>query len=347
MTENTLVSVVVAAFNAGPTLPRSIGSLLGQTHRNIEVVAVNDASTDDSTRILAELAARDARLKVQNLPWNVGVHAARRIGIRACRGAFIGFADGDDWAAPGMYAHLLDEAQRTGADIVICGAESVAEDGAPLPPKVAFPARQVFEDDLLVRFCRLEFGSGVQWNKLYWGEPIRRYSELELSRRYGDGPEDYIVNVGCFAAARRVVTLRERYYSYLIRSQGLSRAASNARAFLRVLGAYVSCLEAYHQEMPHHLPSIDELYARQLRFECYRVGSIAELPELAEGLSDCLTRVAAVRPESVYALVHAFDTVQSAAPVRPPLEAALRDFARSGLSLARTIARGLRPSRTM
>src|SRR5262249_14417363 len=56
MTENTLVSVVVAAFNAGPTLPRSIGTLLGQTHRNIEVVAVNDASTDDSARILAELA---------------------------------------------------------------------------------------------------------------------------------------------------------------------------------------------------------------------------------------------------------------------------------------------------
>src|SRR5262249_49176835 len=151
---------------------------------------------------------------------------------------------------------------------------------------------------------------GVQWNKLYRCEPIRRYSDLELSRRYGDGAEDYIVNVGCFAAARRVVTLRERYYSYLIRSSGLSNAVSNARAFLRVLGAYVSCLEAYHKEMPQHLPSIDELYAHQLRFERYRVGSIAELPEFAEGLSDCLTRLAAVRPESIYALVHAFDTVQ-------------------------------------
>jgi glycosyltransferase EpsJ len=347
MTENTLVSVVVAAFNVGPTLPRSIGTLLGQTHRNIEVIAVNDASTDNSARTLTELAERDARLKVQNLPRNIGVHAARRIGVRACRGAFIGFADGDDWVAPGMYAHLLDEAQSTGADIVVCGAESVAEDGAPLPPKVAFPARQVFEDDLLGRFCRLEFGSGVQWNKLYRCEPIRRYSDLELSRRYGDGPEDYIVNVGCFAAARRVVTLRERYYSYLIRSSGLSNAGSNARAFLRVLGAYVSCLEAYHQEMPQHLPSIDELYARQLRFECCRVGSIAELPELAEGLSDCLTRLAAVRPESVYALVHAFDTLQCRVPRRHPIEVALRDLARSGVSLARTIARGVRPNETM
>ena len=120
----------------------------------------------------------------------------------------------------------------------------------PLPPKVSFPVRRVIEDDLLGRFCRFEFGSGLQWNKLYRAPLIRRYSELELSRRFGDGPEDYIVNVGCFASARRVVTVPERHYSYFIRSQSLSNSLSNPRAFLRVFGAYVACLEAYQRSNP-------------------------------------------------------------------------------------------------
>jgi glycosyltransferase involved in cell wall biosynthesis len=347
ITESTLVSVVVAAFNAGATLPRCIGSLLGQTHRNIEVIVVNDASTDGTFRILGDLAARDNRLRVENLEQNVGVHAARRVGVRASRGNFIGFADSDDWMAPGMYAHLLQEAQRSGADIVICGADCVSEDGLPLPAKVSFPVRGVFEDDLLGRFCRMEFGSGLQWNKLYRAPLVRRYSELELGRRFGfgDGGEDYIVNVGCFASATRVVTVPERHYSYFIRSEGLSKSISNPRAFLRLFGAYVACLEAYCQEIPQHFPLIDELYTRQLRFDVYRVTSIEELAEFSEGLCDCLARLAAVHPEGVYSLVHAFDLVPLNVPRRDSVDAALREFGRSGMLLARTIGRTFRPRR--
>jgi glycosyltransferase involved in cell wall biosynthesis len=342
--ESTLVSIVVPAFNAGATLPRCIGSLLGQTHRNIEVLVVNDASTDGTSRILGELAARDNRLRVENLAHNVGVHAARRVGVRASRGNFIGFADSDDWMAPGMYAHLLQEAQHTGADIVVCGADCVSEDGLPLPSKVSFPERRVFEDDLLGRFCRLEFGSGLQWNKLYRAPLIRRYSELELSRRFGDAGEDYIVNVGCFASARRIVTVPERHYSYFIRSESLSNSVSNPRAFLRVFGAYVACLEAYRQEIPQHFSLIDELYARQLRFDSYRVTSIEELAEFSDGLCDCLARLAAVHPEGVYSLVHAFDQRLNVLR-RDSLKTALRDFARSGMLLVRTIGRTIRPRR--
>jgi glycosyltransferase involved in cell wall biosynthesis len=344
--ESALVSIVVATFNSCATLPRCIESLLGQTHRNIEVIVVNDASTDDTFRILGELSARDNRLRVENLERNVGVHAARRVGVRKSRGDFIGFADSDDWMAPGMYAHLLQEARRAGADIVVCGADSVSEDGLSRPPKVSFPARRVFEDDLLGRFCRMEFGSGLQWNKLYRASLIRRYSELELSRRFGDGPEDYIVNVGCFASAKRVVTVPERHYSYFIRSGGLSNSVSNPRAFVRVFGAYVACLEAYRQEIPEHFPLIDELYTRQLRFDVYRLSSIEELAEFSEGLSDCLTRLAAVHPEGVYSLVHAFDLVGLDAPRRDSLGAALREFGRSGTLLAYKIGHTFRPRRS-
>jgi glycosyltransferase involved in cell wall biosynthesis len=341
LTESTLVSIVVPVFNADATLPRCIGSLLGQTCRNIEVIVVNDAST---VRILGELAARDNRVRVENLAHNVGVHGARRIGVRASRGNFIGFADSDDWMAPGMYAHLLQEAQCTGADIVVCGADCVSENGLPLPPKVSFPVRRVVEDDLLRRFCRLEFGSGLQWNKLYRAPLIRRYSELELSRRIADVGQDYIVNIGCFASARRVVTVPERHYSYVVRSKSISNSVSRPVAFLRVLASYVACLEAYRQEFPQHFPLIDELYARQLQFDSYRVTSIEELAEVSEGLRDCLARLAAVHPEGVYSLLHAFDQRLNEQR-RDSLKTALSNFGHSGMRLARTIGRTFRPRR--
>lgn len=295
-------------------------------------------------RTLKDLAARDSRLRVESLQQNVGVHAARRIGVRASHGDFIGFADDDDWVAPAMYANLLKEAQFTGADIVICGADCVSEDGSALPPKVSFPVRRIIEDDLLARFCRFEFGSGLQWNKLYRAPLIRRYSELELSRRFGDGPEDYIVNVGCFASAKRVVTVPERHYSYFIRSRSLSNSLSSPRAFLRVFGAYVACLEAYREEFPEYLSLIDELYVRQLRFDVYRVRSVQEFGELADGLRDCLCRLAVVRPEALYSLVHAFDFAPQDAG--RSLMASLRNVYRSWVLFARSIGRQLLPRRS-
>lgn len=344
---NPLVSIVVATFNAAPTLPRCLNSLLGQSYSNIEVIVINDCSTDGSSEILSEFARRDSRLHVENLQQNVGVHSARRIGVRASRGEYIGFADSDDWVSPIMYGHLLQEAQSAAADIVICGADCVSEDGISLPPKVSFPVRRVIEDDLLGRYCRLEFGSGLQWNKLYHAPLIRRYSELALSRRFGDGPEDYIVNVGCFASAARVVTVPEHHYFYFIRSLSLSNSVPDPVAFLRLFGAYVACLEAYREEIPQHFHLIDELYIRQLRFDVYRVKSIQEFSDLADGLRDCLSRLAAVHPEAVYSLVHAFDLKRPDVQRSKSLKAGLRDFGRSGITLARLLGRNLlmrRPS---
>ena len=81
----------------------------------------------------------------------------------------------------------------------------------------------------------------------------------------------------------------------------------------------MACLEAYRQEFPQHFPLIDELYTRQLRFDVYQVTSIKELAEFSEGLCDCLARLAAVHPEGVYSLVHAFDLRRLNVPRRDSL----------------------------
>lgn len=90
-----LVSVVVPAYDVAAYLPACLDSLLAQTHRNLEVVVVDDGSPDDSGAIAEEYAGRDPRVRVVHIV-NRGLGGARNEGLRHVRGDVIGFADSDD-----------------------------------------------------------------------------------------------------------------------------------------------------------------------------------------------------------------------------------------------------------
>ncbi len=306
MSNSILVTVVIPAFNVGQYIGRCVRSVLEQTHRQIEVIVVNDASTDDTAAVLDALAAEDRRLQVMHLAQNVGVHAARARGVRAAAGNYIGFVDSDDWIAPQMYETLCGEAVRADADLVICGAATAWSADRLGRPKVRFRRRRTVTDGILDRFCRLEFGSGVLWNKLYAAALVRPFAALPLPRSV-DAAEDYVVNVGCFARARRVVTLPDILYYYFERPESASRIGANAKGFSRVLRAYVECIAAYATLLTAaQLRSVEGLYARQLGFPGYQVADPAEWEPHREELRDILRQLAEVHPTGIYALVHTF-----------------------------------------
>ncbi|MDR2481141.1 MAG: glycosyltransferase [Spirochaetaceae bacterium] len=112
------VSVIIPVYNTAPYLRRCLDSVCNQTLRDIEIVCVNDGSTDNSLDILNEYAARDRRSKVIDFPENKGVSAARNAGIDAAEGECIGFVDSDDAVEPDFYAGLYRQAIKTGAEIV-------------------------------------------------------------------------------------------------------------------------------------------------------------------------------------------------------------------------------------
>ena len=123
-----------------------------------------------------------------------------------------------------------------------------------------------------------------------------------------DAAEDYIVNVGCFAHSRRVVTLPESLYYYFERPESASRAGANARGFCRVMRAYVACVAAYGGSMsPEELSQVEDLYARQLGFASYRVGDPADLEPYREELQSILRELAEVHPSGLYSLIHTFE----------------------------------------
>lgn len=112
------ISVIIPVFNTAPWLRRCLDSVCGQTLQNIEIICINDGSSDESGAILEEYAAKDTRVLPITLGRNQGVGFARNIGLGAARGEWLGFVDSDDSVALDFYEKLYTAAQNNGAEIV-------------------------------------------------------------------------------------------------------------------------------------------------------------------------------------------------------------------------------------
>lgn len=141
--EEPIISVIVPVYNTGSYLPKCVDSILAQTEKNIELILVDDGSSDNSGTICDEYAAKDSRVRVIHKQ-NAGVSEARNDGVRAAQGQFIAFVDADDWIEPNMYERLLQEQRRTNSELVFCGfrwvyADRMVDD--------TFPESRVYEAD--------------------------------------------------------------------------------------------------------------------------------------------------------------------------------------------------------
>ena len=111
------VSIIVPVYNIEKYLAKCLDSLINQTLEDIEIICVNDGSTDNSAEILNEYAQKDCRIKIINQD-NAGLSAARNTGINAANGEYIGYVDSDDWIDLNFYEKLYNAAKDTDADIV-------------------------------------------------------------------------------------------------------------------------------------------------------------------------------------------------------------------------------------
>ena len=127
--ERMKVSIVITAYNVGDTIKRAIDSALGQTYKDIEVVVVSDCPTDNTLEIIGGYEGMGNFVHVKNEK-NVGAGQSRRNGIKASHGDYILLLDGDDWLEFDYIRRLVENAQRTGAEIVSGGITINEEDGA-------------------------------------------------------------------------------------------------------------------------------------------------------------------------------------------------------------------------
>lgn len=221
------VSVIVPVFNAERYLETCLDSLRAQTLQDLEIIAVNDGSTDGSAAILERTRAWDRRLKIVDQP-NRGVSSARNAGLAQAAGDFTAFVDADDWASPELLETLLAEAVAVPADIVMCTymreyAGRSVEKAFDLPARVVYSAAETRRDILrrlvgplggqLARPENLDC-FGTVWGKLYRSSLLRGRDLRFVDLREIGSNEDGLFNLHAFAAARTTVFLRKPLYHY-------------------------------------------------------------------------------------------------------------------------------------
>lgn len=221
------ISIIVPIYNVEQYLERCLKSLLEQTFHNIEMIAVNDGSTDSSLSILKEYAEKDWRIKIIDQP-NGGVSAARNVGIKAANGNYIGFVDPDDWVDKEMYEALLTAAKESTADVVMCSY--VREFGTHSKEKdFKVPEKLVYvNDDVKSKVMRRLVGPineevrnpelldawGTVWSKLYRANLLKDNEILFTDLSIIGTNEDSLFNIQALFYARRFLFLNKPFYHY-------------------------------------------------------------------------------------------------------------------------------------
>lgn len=127
-----LLSIIVPVYNIKEYLPRCVASICAQTYRNLEILLVDDGSTDGTGELCDELAGKDTRIKVFHKK-NGGSSSARNLGISKANGEFLGFVDSDDYIEPDMYEKLLHVLKENNGVMAQIGRDEINEAGERLP----------------------------------------------------------------------------------------------------------------------------------------------------------------------------------------------------------------------
>ena len=249
-----LVSIIVPVYNAGSRLVACVESILAQDHAQIEVILVDDGSTDGSGLICDELSARDPRVVVIHQE-NGGIASAQNAGLSRSSGAYLTFCDNDDLMTPRLVSRLLAILRDSDADMSMCRWLNVGESSAdeqlrsqaadPTPGKVAIlddPAR-CYQNVFSVAVRRLgrrelHYFSEANWGKLY-------RSELFVDIRFPEGryAQDVAVAMDLYLKMRRVASCADPLYLWIQHPQSVSHSARATSYFHDIVSAHARCFD--------------------------------------------------------------------------------------------------------
>ncbi|NQN49058.1 glycosyltransferase [Streptococcus suis] len=214
-----LVSVIVPIYNVEKFLSRCIESICNQSYENIEILLINDGSTDSSGQICQKFIDRDPRIKYFEKE-NGGLSDARNYGIDRAHGKYISFIDSDDFVEPEFIQSLYHVLVQQDASIAITGFDKVDENGNIIPNDFPEIKDFVLSGREVCKRLHSEMGQYfvVAWNKLY-------KKELFSTVRYAKGKihEDEYIAYQLFYDLERIAIVNDSLYNYVERQESITR----------------------------------------------------------------------------------------------------------------------------
>lgn len=237
-----LISVIIPVYNIEKYLSECITSVVNQNYKNLEIILVDDGSTDKSSEICDEWALRDSRIKVIHKA-NAGVSEARNTGIKECTGQLIGFVDGDDWIEPEMYQILVERLLESDADAVMCGYYDYPHGlDKPVIKGNLITEDGTFEETALSIIKRNGYFTSV-WNKLFRKEAIVHGEKIILMDSALSYGEDEVWLYEVLQGCRKISYIPQPFYHWRPREESASRVQTLSKEKMSIIDAKRKALE--------------------------------------------------------------------------------------------------------
>lgn len=252
MNDTPLLTVIVPVYNILEYLPRCVRSITAQTYRDLEILLVDDGSTDGTGELCDRLAAEDGRIQVYHKE-NGGSSSARNLGLSHAHGDYVGFVDSDDYIEPGMYERLLEGIRKFCVPAAQTGRNEIDEDGNLLPDICEPPkepvviGNQQFMEELLLHRGDCSFCTKLIRRDLFPEDafPVDRLNE------------DFHLLIRMLSGMGKIVSLPEQDYHVFYRIGSNSRKADR-ETFSRVYGDSVENADMVTELVKREYPKLEK-----------------------------------------------------------------------------------------
>ena len=237
------ISVIVPVYNVENYLEKCVESILKQTYTNLEILLVNDGSTDTSGELCDQLAQRDQRIRVIHKE-NGGLSDARNRGIKEASSNLIGFIDSDDYIDQDMYETLYRQMLESNADLSMCGHYDVYHQ-IPEKQVATIQTWELTPQEAIKMVMEAKILSVTAVNKLYRKELFE-----QLRFEIGKIAEDAFIMIALIHQCRKVVATNEKKYYYVHRENSITTQKFSLK-FLNVIEAYEQNAKIIKENYPN------------------------------------------------------------------------------------------------
>lgn len=253
---SSLVSIIVPVYNVEPYLHHCVDSLLAQTYENIEIILVDDGSSDLCPEICDAYTQKDSRVRVIHIP-NQGVSIARNTGIEHTNGELVLFVDGDDWIAPAMVSRMYEAIERNKADVCVCALKNTFSEDA-----IADTTNKEYigygKEEFFTRILNDTSCYGYSCNKM-----IRKASlgGIRFNQEFAVC-EDMLFCTNLASVCSKIIQLKAELYYYRNRSDSATRRQNFSDKITTLIKAYESIALIYAIHSPRNLPIVHYNYLK-------------------------------------------------------------------------------------
>lgn len=269
-----LISVIIPVYNVAEYLSKCLDSIVNQTYKNLQIIIVNDGSTDSSLSICRDYESKDRRITVVDKP-NGGLSSARNAGLDIAEGEWVAFLDSDDWVSASMYEDLLSVGKEYNASIVSCKTHECPLGGQPAPFSDTNKISVLNLDEMLTGLLYQKDVRFEVWNKLW-------KRNLIGDTRFIDGQvsEDVHFDRLLFVRAKKMVVIDKTLHHYLTKRPGSTLSSFKIKrmcVFEEFKDLLIDIQEICSENTSSAVASLAGGFAKAMYVEAYKNNVIHEV----------------------------------------------------------------------